>query len=351
MKTQATLDNPYLNLLKPVSFRPVFVLGSPRSGTTVLYQLLAKTEYFNYVNAYHLVNYNELLFNFMNNKQVEAQDKLDKLYASLGVTNRIFDHVKVDSEMPKEYRTIWQNRNNLSPFKLAAKITSDTLFQKKCLSDALFDFFQLNQDHLPFFNEICKKIQFISDPEKALLLKNPSDFSNFIYIKSLFPDAKFVFIHRHPLSILNSQLNALYGSLHTKNANLSLHSSLYHNLFNNKFILSASRLLFLSRFFSQWRVNLLSRLLHQQQDRFISQINSLQDNDYINVKYEDLCEDPNRIMSRILKFLEIKPGSLTDYRNFIQPRELKLLPELELFRQKESYQNFKQYAKYHDYTL
>jgi hypothetical protein len=56
---------------------------------------------------------------------------------------------------------------------------------------------------------MCKKIQFIAGNDKPILLKNPYDFPNFLYIKRVFPNARFVFIHRNPLKTISSTLNAI----------------------------------------------------------------------------------------------------------------------------------------------
>ncbi len=352
-KQNPALDDPYLSLLEPVKFTPIFVLGSPRSGTTLLYKLLAETNCFNYLSAYHLVKYQELLHNHQQQRQEEAQQGVDNLYARMGVSNRIFDQVKVDAQMPKEYRTVWQNSGNASPLKMLKKI----VLQRKGFVDVLFDLGQLNEKHLLIFQEICRKIQFISDADKKLLLKNPGDFSNFLYIKQLFPEAKFIFIHRHPLAILHSQLRGLYTASETPNANLAIHSGFYRNALKNPLMRSMLQLFFASPLFSRWRLKLLSRILSRQQEGFIRDIDSLPVEDFISIRYEDLCEQPNTFMTSILTFLAVKPDRSTelaesvDYKDCIQPRSFTLLPELERFQQTKTYQEFEPYAAYHGYTL
>ena len=47
-----------------------------RSGTSILYKMLTETGNFNPVTAYHLINYNELLFNHHQNKEEQAKQEL-----------------------------------------------------------------------------------------------------------------------------------------------------------------------------------------------------------------------------------------------------------------------------------
>lgn len=67
----------------------------------------------------------------------------------------------------------------------------------------------ITRKNVALFTEMCKKIQFIAGNDKPILLKNPYDFPNFLYIKRVFPNARFVFIHRNPLKTISSTLNAI----------------------------------------------------------------------------------------------------------------------------------------------
>ena len=42
-------DEKYMELLSKVKFSPIFIMGDHRSGTTLLYKILAATECFNFV--------------------------------------------------------------------------------------------------------------------------------------------------------------------------------------------------------------------------------------------------------------------------------------------------------------
>jgi hypothetical protein len=314
-----TQDETYLPLLQDVQFLPIFILGDHRSGTTLLYKLLASTESFNFVTAYHLIRYDEILFNYVNRTENNAREALDELFKSLGLRDRIVDGVAVTPDLPEEYGFILRNagyRPQLDPVKL------------------------------PGFIELCKKIQFVSVPGRPLLLKNPWDFLNFMYVKAALPETKFIFIHRHPIHVINSQLRATRSLLTSKNAYVALIAQWYTQLFDRPVHLFVARLLFSSHFDLGLRI--VTRHVVRAATYFLRHVGSLPVADYISVRYEDLCEDPETSVLRILKLLGLKQKSSLVYDTFIEPRPLRLLPEVA-----RKYDGLRQrlqpYCAYHGY--
>ena len=88
-------DQPYLHLLHDVAFRPVFIIGEHRSGTTILYKLLAATGLFNYVTYYHITHSNELLHNRICQQEAAAKEALQARFATLNLEDRGFDQIRV----------------------------------------------------------------------------------------------------------------------------------------------------------------------------------------------------------------------------------------------------------------
>ena len=343
------LDQSYLSLLEDILFKPIFILGSARSGTTILYKLLANTNCFNYINAYHIVNYDRILFDQVNDSQAKSHQTLNELYGRMGVKDRLFDRVSVDSNMPKEYRSIWQNRENLSPFQVIQEVLSNCLLTGRGLGRSVCSAYQLDPENVELFLEACKKTQFLGSPTKQLLLKNPWDFSNFIYLKKIFPEAKFIFIHRHPLDILNSQLRVAQSTLNLKSNYLTIHSKLYSNLFKGSIIRSILSNLFIAPQFAKIRQALLTKIIASEENFFVDNIVNLPQTDYINVKYEDLCRQPNQVISNILNFVDACPSLNVDYSQLIQPRHLEWLPEITDVSKHQMCQATEKYLHYHGY--
>jgi len=297
----ADLDIQYLDKIKNISFQPVFIMGLQRSGTSILYKMLGATNCFNVVIAYHIVKYNELLHNHINNLEDNAKDNLSEFFRHQSQMTRGIDQLQITPGFPEEYG-----------FLLAQKTKQS----------------RLNQNSLSLFTELCKKIQFISDSKKPLLLKNPFDFSNFTYIQKAFPNSKFIFIHRNPMNTLNSQLKAMRTLLQNKSAYMAMLSPWYNQVFNSSIRLRYYR--FLYSLHTPLRATSAIRKIAKETDIFLENVDLIQkDEEYINVRYEDLCRDPQSTIMGIMKFLDLPLQSNLNYRDFIKPRKTVLLEELQ----------------------
>ncbi len=293
-------DQQYINLLEDVRFRPIFIMGDHRSGTTILYRLLDATQCFNVVRAYHLSRYDEIIMNHLQETEQAAKEQLSSYLLRMGLTNRIIDGVEVTPDLPEEYGFI--------------------------LKDAGFRL-QLTPRSLPKFVELCKKVQFVSDPAKPLLLKNPWDyFLNFMYVKRAFPDAKFIFIHRHPLHVINSQLKAVRASLGTRSAYNDLIAEWYRQIYRKPVRRTAIRLLFSPHFVLGVRI--VTRHVVRGITYFMRHVNDLPSSDHISLRYEDVCADPKSAVKQVLNFLGLEERDRVAYETFIEPRPLRLLPEV-----------------------
>jgi hypothetical protein len=292
-------DEPYLPLLRDTTFQPIFILGPHRSGTTLLYRLLVATQCFNFVSAYHLIRCEEILFNHVHRREDHAREKLDALLKSLGLADRLIDNVTVTSDLPEEYGFMLPNAR----------------FRPQLASENAGDFV-----------EFCKKIQFVSDPDRPLLLKNPWDFSNFVYVKKTLPTAKFIFIHRHPVHVINSLLKATRSLLDSESAYHALLDPGYGRLMDSSVRLFCARLLLSSHLDLGLRI--VARYVARATSYFLEHVGELSDTDYVSVTYEDLCEDPESNVIKISSFLELKARANLMYEALIQSRPLRLLPEV-----------------------
>jgi hypothetical protein len=92
------LDTPWLAHLADTPVWPVFILGLHRSGTTLLYSLLAQAADFNTVTAYHLAHYDELLHNSAHGLQDAAREALTRSFAADGLADRGIDRVAATAD-------------------------------------------------------------------------------------------------------------------------------------------------------------------------------------------------------------------------------------------------------------
>ena len=283
-------DAPYLGQLGGVDFRPVFIVGSARSGTTILYQLLAKTGRFNWVSTYHLVDTDSLLADHAEGRTAQAKEALAERLLQLGVTGARFDGVEISPDFPEEYG-----------FALAEGSRQ-----------------QLTPHTLPRFLELCRKVQVVSGVDRPLLLKNPWDARRFLYVKQALPGSRFIFIHRNPADVVHSMRAGLRSLLGARNPYHALLAPFYDRLMQSPLRLRLSRLLLSSRFgvgprFVGWQVARTARY-------FLDNVSALPADDHLSVRYEDLCRDPAAVVNRVLRFLGEAENHDLPYRDFIRPR-------------------------------
>ncbi len=297
------LDHKYLHKIKNVDFTPIFILGMERSGTSILYKILSETNCFNNITSYHVINYSELLYNHINNTEKKAKKELQSLFRKKLQFERGIDKLKIMPDFPEEYRFILNRKTGVD---------------------------HINNKSKPSFKEMCKKIQFISEKNRTILLKNPRDFTNFLTIKSFFPNSKFIFILRNPIDTLGSQVRAMKNLLDHKSYYMSLVSPKYSKLFDNHLLLFYYRLLY--SYITPYRIINATNKMARSTKKFLININKLDKEDYICLKYENLCRNTNFEINKIIDFLDIKPQKSIDYNSFISPRKTKQLKTIKLLK-------------------
>ena len=306
-----------MDKVQNTSFKPIFILGLHRSGTTVLYRMLNETGNFNFLSLYHVLNFDKLIYNHINDLEMKEKQKINNLLKEKGIVNRKTDNIEVSSEYEHEYCYIFSERN------LSSKI---------------------NNNNKELFETMCKKIQFISENNKPLLLKNPHDYPNFLLIKKLYPNAKFVFIHRNPLEVISSIMRLWTTRFKSKDEFLTLYSKQYDLVYKNPILLFSTKFYYTAKFppgiFEViWRSK-------NATSYFLKNINNLSKDDYISIEYGNLCEEPDENMKKILDFLGLRTN--IKFGKYIKPRKLKLIPEV-IFLRKFIYKRMKSYFEYFGY--
>ena len=320
MKNIENKDQQHLQLLENVEFQPIFILGLHRSGTSILYKMLNATGCFNPVTAYHLIRYNQLLTNHVNNQEESSKKELTESFQEKGLDDRGIDKLKINADFAEEYG-----------FLLGQKTLQMYITPK----------------NLSLFTEMAKKIQFISENNKPILLKNPYDLPNFLYIKKVFPNAKFVFIHRHPFKTLSSTIKAMDILLKNKNPYTTYLFKTYNKLFENPLLLLPAKFCF-SRF-KTFGVVYLTMSSSKATRYYLKNIGQLSKKDYVSITYEDLCENPQKNMKKIIDSLNIKINKKLDFKSFINPRKVDLDPSVLKLR-KFIFKCMKKYVKCFGYT-
>ncbi len=309
------MDKPYIDQLEGLGFMPVFIMGDHRSGTTILYKLLEASRHFNVVRAYHVIRADQLLYNYFTGREKAVKRQIAANLNAAGQTNRIIDNISVSPDLPEEYGFV------LNHARYRAKLKPKNFQQ---------------------FLVFCRKIQLISDPHKPLLLKNPWDYLNFIYVKKVLPNAKFIFIHRDPVHIINSQLKAIQLVSHQRNAYTEMISNWYQNRFDRLFI----KIVFGSLTNLGFRI--VRRHVCLAARYFVENVGKLLSQDHICITYEDLCDNADETMAKLFEFLELPIEASAIFNQNIQARNVSLLPVVRKNEQKVK-RDLKAYMTYCGY--
>jgi len=179
----------YDKKLKDVKVKqPLFILGYYRSGTTFLHYLLSKDPRFAYCATYEVM----LPHIFLSSGNFSK-----KLMVAALPENRPMDNLKMGAELPKE-----------EEFALASigmeSLVAGYFFPKRL--QEYFDKYVLFNDkkaeenwkrNLDYF---LKKVSYKYDG-KPLVIKSPANTGRIKQILELYPDAKFIHIHRNPYQV------------------------------------------------------------------------------------------------------------------------------------------------------
>lgn len=176
---------------------PVFILGHWRSGTTHLHNLLARDPQFGFVSTYQALFPNNL-----------SSKLLFKTFMKINMPDkRPTDNMKMNVNYPQEDEFAFSN----------------------CQENAYYNFFYFPSRYKEFFdkavlhknlkqsqierwyNEYDKLLKkaLINSGKEQIIVKNPVNTARIDKILKRYPDAKFIFIYRNPVTVFFSTRNFL----------------------------------------------------------------------------------------------------------------------------------------------
>ena len=170
---------------------PLFILGHWRSGTTLLHYLLAQDEsQFTFANTYQVVNPRTFL---------TTEEVATRRFARLVPPTRPMDNMDLSFRTPQEDEFAPLLLTFLSLY-LGISFPSRLDYYSRYLTfrDASRQEIKQWQDAFLWF---CKKLTLKNNA--ALLLKSPAHTARIRLILEMFPDARFVHIHRDPYESFN----------------------------------------------------------------------------------------------------------------------------------------------------
>lgn len=174
---------------------PVFVLGHWRSGTTHLHNLLALDERFAFANTYQVVN----PATFLTTEETRA-----RRFAWMVPPKRLMDNMALSFSAPQE-EEFAPALTSLRSLYLGMSFPKRMPYYERFLTfDGEPQAAREWQDAQLWF---CRKLIYRYGEEKTLLLKSPPHTARVRLLLELFPNARFVHIHRHPHDVYRSQLH------------------------------------------------------------------------------------------------------------------------------------------------
>jgi hypothetical protein len=190
--SQELLFNKKVRRISLDGFPPVFILGLWRSGTTHLHYMMARDSRFGYLNNHQAFTFNMSLLSL---------DRLNKVLSIFVPGKRPQDNVRVTLDDPAEEEQAFSTMSTRSSIHSFFFPKNQDYFCKyhlfKDISEAEKRKWQ--EDYL----FLLKNIAYYTK-KRRLLLKNPHNTGRVKELLELFPDAKFIFIHRDPFTVYRS---------------------------------------------------------------------------------------------------------------------------------------------------
>lgn len=169
---------------------PIFIIGHFRSGTTLMHNLLCQDRQFGYPTTYQC---------FVPGVFLTGKRFIKAIHKTTLPEKRPMDDVKLDSDFPQEEEYVILG---LSPYSYyqCYFFPKKTIEYFKTFSMANHAY-SLKWEKLYLF--IVRKITY-AVKGKQLVLKNPVNTTRISRLIRMFPDAKFIYMHRESNQVLKS---------------------------------------------------------------------------------------------------------------------------------------------------
>jgi hypothetical protein len=248
---------------------PIFIIGHHRSGTTYLHNLVSQDRDLSFVSTFQAT---AAAFSITGNTGIKA-----KLAEGLAKT-RSMDNVEASLDAPQEEEIAVAN---LCPYSFMHHMS----FPRK--TKEYFDKYLLLKTISPrelkkrteVYLTVLKKATYLAGG-KRLVLKGPVSTGQVKYLLGLFPDAKFIHIHRNPYDLFPS-----VGNLGRKLQEAHI----------------------LQDFSDDEGIDNIMMVYKGMMQKFLAERDLIPQGNFIEVRYEDLDEKPLETLALIYKTLSL-PG-------------------------------------------
>lgn len=226
----------------PAIESPVFIIGHWRSGTTFLHYLMAKDEQFGFLTYFQ---------SFLPNFSILGGNLLKKTVGPLIPKKRPQDNIEMSLALPTE------EENPLSTFSSRSASHSfffpnnEDYYNKYILFEGTTK--SEKKAWQRDYQKIIQKIA-LANQHKRMLIKNPHNTGRVKELLEIYPNAKFIYLYRHPYDVIpstqlmynkviKSQYLKRYTASQTKDKIYYYYDSIFKKYFQDKTGLSATQLI------------------------------------------------------------------------------------------------------------
>lgn len=267
---------------------PIFILGLPRSGTTLLHNALTQDPQFGYLTYYQEAFPKASLANH------PVQEWLTTI---LLAEQRPQDNVKMGADLPAEGEgTLEALRKEIKPNFYLLPQAGYTLFKSVTLPKhiALENLSSKEVEDWKKAFLYFMKIISIKNNHKPLIVKIPENTARIKMILELFPQAKFITIYRNPFDTFAS-MRALYLSMHKQ----------------------ASPWLLGPPWTKKMAENITLDLSEYIMKKYFEQRSLISPGNLVEIKFEDFQENPLATLEKIYFNLKIPNFLPAHFHDFI----------------------------------
>ncbi len=256
---------------------PVFVIGHWRSGTTHLHYLLAKDEQFSYLEAFQAFFFKIAFI---------SKSFMKPVLNYLMPNTRPQDNIKIDAGAPTEEEHPLTNLTEKSGMQSFFFPKNRSYFDK-------YNLFKNTTNHEKnswkrVYHKMLCQIALYQGKNKKLLLKNPHNTGRIKELLELYPNAKFIFIHRNPYDVFLSNVH-LYNSI--------IKTQFLHE-FNQKEI--EQRVIY---------------CYEETLKKYLKERELIPSGNHIEISYQDLSKKPIKTIQKIYEKLQL--GDFNNVENKI----------------------------------
>lgn len=244
---------------------PVFILGYPRSGTTYLHYLLARDQRFAFCDVFEAL----MPATFLTTERLFRSIVRRRL-----PTTRPMDNLRMDVDLPKEEEfalACLSGRSIVAGYLFPTRL--EQVFEQDGLLPAGRGRHEWQGGLLHFMRKLT-----LRHGDRPLLMKSPFNTARVDAIRELFPDARFIHIHRDPATVFASNVR------------------LYERILPMLALCDVDRAS-IRRF--------ILRSYKDTYEHFITALGSIPEGQVAHLRYEELVADPVKVLQGVYARLDL----------------------------------------------